>query len=43
MRLNWLNLITQIKKIAIQNYPITKLEQKNLMFLDLALPPVGKL
>ena len=27
------NLIIQIKKITIQNYTITKLEQKNLMFL----------
>ena len=43
MKLNWLNLITQIKKITIQNYAITKLEQKNLMLLDLALSPVGKL
>ena len=24
--------MTQIKKITIQNYAITKLEQKNLMF-----------
>ena len=43
MSLNWLNLITQIKKITIQNYAITKLEQKNLMSLYLALSPVDKL
>ena len=33
----------QIKKTTIQNYAITKLKQKNLMFLDLVFSPVGKL
>ena len=30
-----------MKKFTIQNYAIIILEQKNLMFLDVALSPVG--
>ena len=35
--------MTQIKQITMQNYAVTKLEQNNLMFLDLAPSPVDKL